>query len=246
MENALCKMCGKRSDFVEAHIVPRSFYPERARGKINLSVLSSRPSDRKRRSPIGIYDDRLVCAKCEKRFDPLDNYAAKLLIDGKSAFRTINHCGQPLLYQVDSFDYPKLKLFCMSLLWRAAASDRPEFANVDLGPFLPSLTGMLKHSDPGNADVFATILYRFSDLKSWQSGVILPRRWNNNAINFYKIVATEYVFLVKVDHKSVCGTLGELAIRRDAPLMILAQRFHNSPEFRAMLQLVKANSKKPQ
>jgi hypothetical protein len=109
MERAFCRMCGDRSDFVKAHIVPQSFYPERDRRKDALSVLSSHPNDRRHCSRTGIYDDRLVCAKCEQHFDPLDNYAAKLLIEGVSTFRTVNHCGQPPVYQVDSFDYPKLK-----------------------------------------------------------------------------------------------------------------------------------------
>jgi hypothetical protein len=244
MENAVCRMCEKRSDFVRAHILPRSFYPERAPGKIALSVLSSRPNDRKRLSLIGIYDERLVCVKCEQSFDPLDNYAAKLLIDGVCAFKAVNHDGQPLLYQIDSFDYPKLKLFCLSLLWRAAASDRPEFANVDLGPFLPTLANMIKHGDPGSADTFATILCRFSDVESWQSGVISPVRRRYEGLNFYSFVATAYVFLIKVDHRPVRDPLAALVIRPDAPLMILAQEFHDSPEFHTMLQLVKRNAEK--
>ncbi len=243
-ESAVCKMCGERSDFVNAHIIPRSFYPERARGKDGLSVLSSDPTDRKRRSLIGIYDNRLVCAGCERRFDPLDNYAAKLLMDDVTAFRTVNHHGQPLLYQADLFDYPKLKSFFLSLLWRAAATDRPEFANVDLGPFLPTLTSVVKRGDPGDADMFATILCRFSDVESWQSGVISPVRHRYEGLNFYRFVATAYVFHIKVDRQPVRDTLGALVMRPEAPLMILAQEFRESAEFRTMIQLVKINSEK--
>ena len=100
MQSALCKMCGLRSDFVKAHIVPRSFYPERGRSKDALIFMSSRTNDRIRRSRIGIYDNQLLCAECERHFDPFDNYAAKLLIDGMSAFRAVNHDGKPLAYQV--------------------------------------------------------------------------------------------------------------------------------------------------
>ena len=78
--------------------------------------MSSHPNDGKRRSRTGIYDSPLVCAECEQRFNPPDNYAAKVLIEGARAFRMVNHCGQRLAYQIDSFDYPKLKLFCLSLL----------------------------------------------------------------------------------------------------------------------------------
>jgi hypothetical protein len=239
MENPVCKMCGVQSGFVKAHIVPQSFYPERDRGKDALSVLSSHPNDRKRHSRTGIYDMQLVCAKCEQLFDPLDNYASKLLVEGARAFRTTNYLGQPLVYHVDSFDYVKLKLFCLSLLWRTAASGRREFANVDLGSFLPTLTNMVKHGDPGNADTFATILCKFSGIESWQSGVITPVRQCFEGINFYSIVATAYVFHIKVDHRPVRDPLAGLVIRPDAPLLILAQDFRDSAEFDTMLRLVK-------
>jgi hypothetical protein len=169
MESALCKMCGVRSDFIDAHIVPRSFYPERGRGKDGLIVMSSDLSDRESRSRIGIYDKQLVCAGCEQCFDPFDNYAAKLLIDGVSGLRRISHNSELLAYEVDTFDYPKMKMFCLSLLWRAVASDRPEFAHVTVGLFLSTLTDMVKRGDPGIADTFAAVLCRFSDVESWQS-----------------------------------------------------------------------------
>jgi hypothetical protein len=244
MESPVCKMCGHRSDFVKAHILPQSFYPERDRNKDRLSVLSSHPSERKRHSRTGIYDTRLVCAGCEQLFDPLDNYAAKLLIEGVSAFRTVNHDRQPLAYQVDSYDHPKLKLFCLSLLWRAAASGQPEFASVNLGPYLLPLTDMIRRGDPGNVDTFSTILCRFSDIEGWQSGVISPVRRRYEGITFYSFVATAYVFHIKVDHQSVRDPLRALVIRSDAPLLILAQEFRDSTEFRTMLQLVKRGAGK--
>jgi hypothetical protein len=205
--------------------------------------MSSRGSVRRRRSRIGIYDNQLVCAACERRFDQFDNYAAKLLIEGVATFGTVNHDGRPIAYQVNSFDYPKLKMFCLSLLWRAAVSNRPEFASVALGPFLPGLTAMVIKGDPDTADKFATILCRFSEIESWQSGFISPVRRRYEEVNFYKFVMGAYVLHIKVDQKLPRDPLNALIIRPDAPLTILAQEFRDSPEFRTMLKLVKLNAR---
>lgn len=135
----LCKLCHERSDFVDAHIVPSSFYPVLDRAKESFLLLSNNPNVRMNRSRTGIYDRELVCAGCEKIFDPFDDYAAKLLLDGKDRHRLITHDGKPLAYEAEAFDYPKLKLFLLSMLWRAAESTRPEFSKVQLGPYLPEL-----------------------------------------------------------------------------------------------------------
>ncbi len=84
-----CKLCGQEAEFVKAHIVPRSFYPERGLLRNGMRVLST--IDRPSKSLIGVYDSQLVCHDCERSFDPYDNYAAKLLLDGIDKFRTVHH-----------------------------------------------------------------------------------------------------------------------------------------------------------
>jgi hypothetical protein len=148
-----------------------------------------------------------------------------------------------MAYQADSFDYPKLKLICLSLLWRAAASDRTEFAGITLGPLLPVLTEMIVQDNPGAADTFAAIFCRFSDVENGYSGVITPSRRRYEALNFYSFVMGAYVLYIKVDQRPTRDPLDAFIIRSDAPLIIMAREFRGSPEFRTMLRIVKSNAR---
>lgn len=233
-----CKFCGEQATLVKAHIIPRSFYPERARGKKPLLVLSPYSGEPKRRAPKGIYDENLVCKECEARFDPYDDYAAKRLLDRAEDFRTITHNGEPVMFTVDSFDYTKLKLFGLCVLWRAAASSRPEFQNVSLGSFLQPLRDMIDASDPGAADTFSEILIRFSDVEDWQSGFMSPFSEKIEDVNFYRFIMGAHVLYIKVDEQPLPEALSELAISPGSESRVIARKFEGGPEYRAFKRLV--------
>ena len=198
-----CKLCGLSSDFVDAHIVPRSFYPDRAKGDDALIVVNSRPGARNSRSRIGIYDERMLCRSCEERFSIYDDYAAKLLVELRGDWQTVLRDGEPLAYRIENFHYSKLKIFCLFLLWRAAATDRVEFGGVKLGTFMERLTELLLSEDPGNPEEFSPFIARFSDVTSWQSGMISPFREKYDGVSVYRFVVGAYVIYIKVDSQKL-------------------------------------------
>jgi hypothetical protein len=245
MNSDLCKICGERSDFIDAHIIPRSFYPERARGPNPLLVVSTDEDERVRRSRVGVYDKRLICAECEKIFDPYDNYAAKLLLDNIDDQKEFRHSGDLLVYQIEDFDYLKLKLFGLSMLWRAARTERREFQHVRLGPFLPRLTEMVTSGEAGEPDEFALIFSRFTDVEPWGSGVLSPFAERYAGLLFYRFVCGRYVVYIKVDQRRTPKSWSEIILRPDRRLYILARPFKGGPEERALRKAVRARNGMP-
>ena len=225
-------MCDERSDFVDAHIVPRSFYPERGRGREALIVMTMNKNIRNGRSRIGIYDKYLVCEGCEKKFDPFDDYAAKLLLVNRERHKVIENHGDLVGYLIDTFDYKKLKLFGLSLLWRSAFTSRIEFSNVKLGPFQGILTQLLKNEDPECPEVFSCQLTRFSDVKDWQSGFLSPFREKYEGINFYRFLLGSYALYVKVDRRPTPKFMSPFIMRPNAPLILDSREFRGGPEYR--------------
>ncbi len=67
------------------------------------------------------------------------------------------------LVRVRGLDYPRFKLFLLSLLWRASASSLPEYHQVQLGPHEETLRRMLLCADPGNRASYPIILYVLRD-----------------------------------------------------------------------------------
>ncbi|MCB9889634.1 MAG: hypothetical protein H6836_08655 [Planctomycetes bacterium] len=154
-----CRLCGARAPLVQSHIVPKSFY-----GPLRLGqkLLSNTPGQRPRRSPTGEYD-RIVCAECEARFSDYDNYAYRVFEgDLWNPVELPDSANTVAAFLLNNVKPDRLKLFAMSVLWRAHASQRSIFASVSLaGEVERELRSMILDDRAGSLDEFATILHRW-------------------------------------------------------------------------------------
>jgi hypothetical protein len=157
-----CQYCGNERRLVDAHIVPAAFCREMlAPGETTLYVMAMDPEQRPKRLPVGPYDQRILCRDCEDRFEKLDDYAARLLIRGReTAFRK-EMLEQSEIYVCEQFDYARLKLFVLSVLWRASVSTLSFYNRVALGSRLARVGEMLDRSDPGVPEELGFILTRW-------------------------------------------------------------------------------------
>jgi hypothetical protein len=124
---SVCKLCGEDRPLVKAHIVPKSMYPLEDDRREPLLRVPSAPEAPPERSWTGEYDPALVCAECEAMFAPWDDYAYRLLSNEPREEDYVFVDGEPVAYTLETYDYEKLKLFFVSLLWRASESSRHSF-----------------------------------------------------------------------------------------------------------------------
>ena len=113
-----CKFCNQDKTLVRSHIIPKSFYELESFGNIVPKITGS-SGFMPKRSPNGIWDSELFCSECEKKFDKYDDYAFKLLYENANLRKQKMHRGSVFGEYYDSYDYVKLKLFFMSVLFRA-------------------------------------------------------------------------------------------------------------------------------
>jgi hypothetical protein len=115
-----CKFCHQDRKLVKAHVVPRRFF------EINPAELPRLATDKDgtfpKRAPTGIYDMELVCETCERLVSPYDDYAQRLLRTNREAASQVVHEQQVIAYNYSRYDYQKLKVVFLSLLWRASES----------------------------------------------------------------------------------------------------------------------------
>jgi hypothetical protein len=131
-----CTLCGEERALVRSHIIPLAFHrhvqsvPDKP-----PVVIGSAANSFPQRSPGGIYDEELLCDPCEQRFGPWDQYGAECLLqrwDEDAKTQTWN--SEVFVYEVDNWDEARLRMFVLSLLWRAAVTTKPFFRRVTLGP----------------------------------------------------------------------------------------------------------------
>lgn len=121
--------------------------------------------------------EELLCNECEQRFSIYERWASAFyrgalvaysdttrteIPFGKSLkFTRMNADGMPTtasvprILKVEGFDYPKMKLFLLSLLWRMGVSKLHFFSGITLGHHEKRIRKMLLADAPGKAEEYA-------------------------------------------------------------------------------------------
>ncbi len=238
----LCKLCRKSEKLIKAHIIPKGFfkylYPENdTRLPLHIIVKDGGYVN----SSTGEYDPDILCAKCDNRIGKYDNYAQKIFL--KSEPEIIPGITDAEL--INSIDYKKLKLFFISLLWRASISNRIFFKNIAVGPFEKGLCTLLENENPGGAQDFGVIVTRFKSTKyehAKEKNITVPFQHRlSDGINvcvFY--LPRGYKTYIKVDTRNFDETLTKIAIAPNRQLYVLnAGNFDSSPEFHALMNALR-------
>jgi hypothetical protein len=141
-EIGVCKLTGESGKFVKSHLIPRALTLPRA-GGVGFAEIGERKRPAKRFD--SWYDTKLVTQAGEDILTAYDTYAVrelrrlKLIWQSWGPMKRLSSpdfeefSGSPHGIRIVQFSYPaKMRLFFLSLLWRAAASDREEFAEIFL------------------------------------------------------------------------------------------------------------------
>ena len=169
----VCKLTGNFGTFVDSHLIPKALTRPEAPGAPFIQAGENKRPERRWSS---WYDNSLVIAKGEKVLALLDDWAIATLRANKlvwSGFEgeTLDASdwqavpGRPGsgFREIEAIDPSKLRLFFLSLLWRAAATSRPEFEEVQIPPAdLQTLAQMLLAGDSGSLHFYPIELFQLS------------------------------------------------------------------------------------
>jgi hypothetical protein len=198
-------------------------------------------SQYKKKSHHGPYDnDGILCRECDNRIGVYDNYAFQILSSHRK-FEKMYQNNELLAWKTQDFDYKRLKLFSISLIWRAHITKRPEFRAVQLGKFAAIAREMILNGNPGSPDDFATV---FTCLWSENFGLdhswLSPFREKYSGTNVYRFQLPGYPMLIKVDSRPLCEPFRHFALNESGPLFIMARKLESSKEF----GVLRANAKR--
>ncbi|EKM0371299.1 hypothetical protein ACN6UN_000197 [Cronobacter turicensis] len=173
----LCKLTLKKGRYVDSHILPRALTLIGANGERTIQAELNGPT---RRRFQGWYDNQLVIDKGESILSDIDNKAIKLLRknhlvwSGWPSVADRLPCPNEQLLKLDEKeDYPNqfrriegvnflpLKVFFLSILWRAAASTREDMKDISLpDDMLEKLRLATLNQDPLNLEDFPVLLFQ--------------------------------------------------------------------------------------
>lgn len=213
------------------------------RGNANhLNIVPSNVQLRQGRSNIGDYDTNILCKDCDTIIEKYDDYGKKLLIDQEGTFTRIERNGQVLGWEIQDFDYLKLKLFFLGILWRASISLRPFFRRVSLGQYEDRLKELIwNEQDDANA-TFGCVIAKFlpADIKGLEKTILDPDNLMFEGLNYYRFYFGGYNIWIRVDEGGVPEQFKHAEITLDKNVKIVPIDFQNSKEFEALEKSVKS------
>lgn len=191
----ICSLCREEKPLLKkSHIIPDFMYkglfgPEHKLIELNID----RPEHRKTRRS-GFYEADLLCRDCDSvRLSGLETYvSAAIYRRGNPKLQEQIWVEKIIGYdglvseRYHNLDYTKVKLFFLSIIWRAHISSLPFFATVTLGMYAEKIRKMLLGNDGGNEDELETCLVKIKpDETMLYRALVDFRKLKNNGNYFY-------------------------------------------------------------
>lgn len=217
MRNDICRLCKKEAKLCNSHILPEFFYLDLYEEHKTLQI--TKENEKVIQKGIREY---LLCQQCETKLSRYEKYA-KELIQEIPSFSHDNSLG--ILYS-DNVDYPKFKLFQLSLLWRSGISTHNAFAQVDLGPHEEKIRRMLNEENPGQVSDYGCLLSIVLETELLHKVLQSPTRFEKKFFNHtaYKFVIGNLTWVFVVSSHKAPPTMQELFLQESGVLRVMLSR----------------------
>ena len=141
-------------------------------------------------------------------------------------------------WTIKTFDYRRLKLFFLSLLWRASVSTHEFYRRVSTGPFEKELRAMIAASEPGEPAKFAVILARF-DAPGYPA-MLDPHPDRYDGVNYFRFYLAGFVAYIKVDRRPAKEPLADFILQPDMPVTVLQRSAREGKDGAVMRELARS------
>jgi hypothetical protein len=215
----LCRFCEEDKKLIEAHIIARCLHEPMQHPSGPMVLVAKDPDSHPKRLRTGQYDGNILCADCDNRFSDWENYTARLLMKPAAYERFREAESHEDFYTIPEYDYVRLKLCLLSILWRMSISKLPSFKRIALGPFEGTIRQMLLDKNPGRTDEFPVFIVRLTD-EVGSSTIRGTERWNRDGVNVYALGLPGYIAVIKVDSRPTPYPLGPRVLAPKQPLTI--------------------------
>lgn len=215
---------------MKSHIIPRSFF--KSEGYV---AITSNAAEYKKRIPTGPYDEDILCLDCEKKFCAWDTYGNEFLNRTELPTKPFKEGDEGKDYFEAEFDYAKLKMFFLSVLWRGHHSRQEFFFEIKLDLHEKRIREMIIANDPKKPDDYSVILSKFDE----DPGIISAQYTNYDRINCYRLYIPGYKAIIKVDKRPMKDERRELILSPEKKAIIFLINALESKERNVMKKRIK-------
>lgn len=232
MADSICKLCLKQKPLIKkSHIMSdflhKDMYDEnhKLRAFDPKDLLKSKPRISKPSS--GSYEGNLLCNECDNSIiGKYESYSARLIngsLKGKNKIKTnvwksidgITHM------DISNLDYPMLKLFLLSLLWRAHISSHDEYSSVKLGPYAEKIRRALLEVNPGKDDDIIISITKLEQTAGYSTFIGQPLKHKVSNTTCYSIIINGYIIVYYLKPNRITSRINHQVLKEKGTITIM-------------------------
>lgn len=170
--------------------------------------------------------EKLLCDNCEQLFSKWERYSYSVLFDDEA--KLLSRTEKRI--HLNEIDYPKFKLFLLSLLWRMSVAKGDFWKEVGLGPLEDRLRHCLLTSNPLSSDDFPCLLCPILIDGNYDQGWLMPPdKTRVNGHTVYRIIINGILFcFFASSHAGKLG-LGRYSINEQGEIKLMVEEARQMP-----------------
>lgn len=235
----ICSLCAVDKPLIKSHIVPKAFYP----APTNEGVPVLLPSDSEahvKRSPIGVYDEHILCASCDGKLGVFDQHVIEKLLHGN--FKTLPNKHVRQYVGADALLVIK---FIASVAWRANASSNSSYDSIRLGPYRDKLRRVFECGELDESIGFVVAEMTDFSVKMANSSppFLNPCNIKIHGVNYLVIYSGRFVFYVRVDKRRGPTWMSICELIEGTPVLSILRDWDTSNEADLILNMFQKNER---
>jgi len=214
MKTGICQLCLQEKLLCKkSHIIPAFMYQNLLdKDEYMLTVEFEGNNQKVSKQRSGEYESDILCKNCEGLISIYENYGAKVLYGGslgkKEPRITTTLYKEPSgveYTQCNGVNYTKLKLFLLSILWKASISNRDYFENVDLTEHQEIIRIMILNNNPGKSNDYPILIFSFLKASTISEQIIIHPYVNisREGITFYNFQIAGFMYQFYINNTTV-------------------------------------------
>jgi hypothetical protein len=230
-----CRFCEQdKIALAKAHVIPRSFF-KRVRGeaKYSTELRASEKAVTEKFQQAGHYDCEILCEDCERKFTPYDTHGFSVftkVFENQNIYRDPH--GFECAYLLPNVDFRLLKLFVLSVLWRASVSRLRFYRNVDLGQrHEHKIKSLIASGTIEHADDYQFVCSHQKD-HPYPKVILEPLkgRIESEGVNYVKFYLPDVQIVVKVDKRPLPDFFRRIVVTPKPPHYMVLFPYKGSDE----------------
>lgn len=162
-----CRLCPAEGPLCNSHVIPEFLYKPLYDEKHRLTVFDAELGELRHKPQKGTRE-HLLCEECETQLSRHERYVEQLL----SGRIKVNSVRERRWVTLSGLNYKSVRLFGLSILWRASVSSRPGFERLSLGPHEEVIRKMVHTEDPGEPHQYPFFLTLLTQENADPGGIV--------------------------------------------------------------------------